>query len=82
MSFLPAKNLIFLQDSQNNFKFLVWVRPFQSCRIQARRRPQVRTLWGPMASKFLPGVSAAAPSVFPGHNFEFDFYWRQLPPLS
>jgi hypothetical protein len=23
MSFLPAKNLIFLQDSQNNFKFLV-----------------------------------------------------------
>jgi hypothetical protein len=23
MSFLPAKNLIFLQDSGNNFKFLV-----------------------------------------------------------
>jgi hypothetical protein len=23
MSFLPAKNFIFLQDTQNNFKFLV-----------------------------------------------------------
>jgi hypothetical protein len=71
MSSLPTKNLIFLQDLQN-FKS-IRVHPFQSCRSQARRRPQVRTLWG-LNGKQIPAWGLRRRTVcFSGHNFEFDF---------
>jgi hypothetical protein len=58
------------------------VHQFQSCRIPAQRHPQVRTLWGLMASQSPPGVSAAALSVSLATTLNLIFYWRQMPPLS
>jgi hypothetical protein len=81
MSFLPAKNLIFLQ--KNSFKFLVnQASCYQFYLIQARHRPQVRNWWRPMASRFPPWVFAAVPYYFPVRILNLISYWQQLPLLS
>jgi hypothetical protein len=58
MSFLPAKNSIFLQDKHNNFiRFLVDSGASLSIlpRRPTRSRPLARTWWGRMARPFPRG---------------------------
>jgi hypothetical protein len=74
MSFLPAKNLIFLTDSQNNFKFLV--NSGASVSILPHSSSALPT--GPHLvganGKQIPAWGFCHRTVcFSGQNFKFDF---------
>jgi hypothetical protein len=82
MSFLAAKNLIFLQDTKHNFKFLV--NSGASLSILPHSSPALPT--GPHLvganGKQIPAWGFRHRTVcFSGQNFEFDLYWRLLPLL-
>jgi hypothetical protein len=82
MSFLAAKNLIFLQDTKHNIKFLV--DSGASLSILQHSRSALPT--GPHLvganGKQIPASGFRRRTVcFSGQNFEFDFYWRLLPLL-
>jgi hypothetical protein len=74
VSFLPAKNLIFLQDTKNNFKFLV------DSDVSLLILPHTST--GPPTGPHLVGANGkpipawgfrCRTICFSGQNFEFDF---------
>jgi hypothetical protein len=74
VSFLPAKNLIFLQDTKNNFKFLV------DSDVSLSVLPHTST--GPPTGPHLVGANGkpipawgfrCRTVCFSGQNFEFDF---------
>jgi hypothetical protein len=74
MSFLPAKNLIFLQDSQNNFKFLVDSGASISILPHSSAAPPTGPHLVGANGKPIPAWGLCRRTVcFTGHNFEFDF---------
>jgi hypothetical protein len=83
MSTLPTKNLIFLHDSHNNFKFLVDF----GASISILLHSSTATPTGPrlvgVNGKAIPAWGLCHHTVcFAGHNFEFEFLLAAVPPLS
>jgi hypothetical protein len=75
MSFLPAKNLIFLQDSQNDFKFLVETGAFFSILPHSSLAPPIGPHLVGANDKQIPIWGFRHRNVcFSGQNFVFDFF--------
>jgi len=74
MSFLPAKNLIFLQDSQNDFKFLVESGASVSILPHSSSAPPIGPhLVGANGKQIPVGGFRHRNVCFSGQNFVFDF---------
>jgi hypothetical protein len=74
MSTLPTKNLIFLHDSQNNFKYLVDSGASISILPHSSSAPPTGPHLLGANSKPIPAWGLHRRSAcFAGHNFEFDF---------
>jgi hypothetical protein len=74
MSSLPTKNLIFLQDSRNNLKFLVDSGVSISIRLHSSSAPPTGPHLVGANGKQIPAWGLRRRTVcFSGHNFEFDF---------
>jgi hypothetical protein len=74
MSFLPAKNLIFLQDTQHNFKFLVGSGASVSILPNSSTAPPTGPHLVGANGKQIPAWGFRYRTVcFSGQNFEFDF---------
>jgi hypothetical protein len=75
MSFLPAKNLIFLQDSQNDFKFLVESGASVSILPHSSSAPPIGPHLVGANGKQIPVWGFRHRNVcFSGQNFVFDFF--------
>jgi hypothetical protein len=74
MSSLPTKNLIFLQDSRNNLKFLVDSGAAISILLHSSSAPPTGPHLGVANGKRIPAWGLRRCTIcFSGHNFEFDF---------
>jgi hypothetical protein len=74
MSFLPAKHLIFLQDTKNNFKFLVDSGASLSILPHSSPAPPTSPHLVGANRKQIPAWGFHRRTVcFSGQNFEFDF---------
>jgi hypothetical protein len=74
MSTLPTKNLIFLHDSQNNFKFSVDSGASISILPHSSSAPPTDPHLVGANGKPIPAWGLRRRTVcFAGHNFEFDF---------
>jgi hypothetical protein len=75
MSTFPTKNLIFLHDSQNNFKFLVDSGASISILPHSSSAPPKGPHLVGANGKLIPAWVRRRQTVcFAGHNFEFDFF--------
>jgi hypothetical protein len=75
MSFLPAKNLIFLQDTKNNFKFLVDSGASLSILPHSSLAPPTGPHLVGTNGKQIPAWGFRLCTVcFSGQNFKFDFF--------
>jgi hypothetical protein len=74
MSTLPTKNLIFLYDLQNNFKFLVDSVASISVLLHSSSAPPTGLHLVGATGKPIPAWGLRRRTVcFASHNFEFDF---------
>jgi hypothetical protein len=71
MSFLPAKNLFFLQDSQNSFKFLVNSGASVSILLHSSSAAPTGPHLAGANGKQIPAWGFRR--CFSGQNFELDF---------
>jgi hypothetical protein len=75
MSTFPTKNLIFLHDSQNNFKFLVNSGASISILPHSSSAPPTGPHLVGANGKLIPAWGCRCQTVcFAGLNFEFDFF--------
>jgi hypothetical protein len=75
MSTFPTKNLIFLHDSQNNFKFLVDSGASISILPHSSSAPPTGPHLVGANGKLIPAWGRRRQTVcFAGHTFEFDFF--------
>jgi hypothetical protein len=83
MSTLPTKNLIFLHDLHNNFKFLVDSGASILILLHSSTAPPTGPHLVGVNCKAIPAWGSAAElSVSPATTLSLNFYLQQLPPLS